>query len=123
MTNKQPKITEEEIVIEKVIEAAKDADEKRKKSINRGRKLKYYKVSYRPDLTEGRGFKEHGVLTIGARDNHSMFAEHWCFDNFGNRIAFIMGVYNDAAITENWRIKELYPYEVDNYKKLETFGV
>lgn len=75
--------------------------------------VKSFVVRYSPDLTEGRGFQKVGVVMVHANNSHKDFVEHWCYENFGNRIDFCMGVYGSNAITSCWYIKEASSFELE----------
>ncbi len=64
----------------------------------------YWRLSYKPDLTEGRGY--YGTFHIKivgfSKTNHKMYLEDWCYEKLGRRVALIMG----CAPIENWNIYE-----------------
>jgi hypothetical protein len=80
--------------------------------------VKYFLVSYAPDLTEGRGLQNKGILMVHSKGCQSMFAEHYCYQKFGNKIEFVMGVYGSNAITQNWSIREINKEQTANYPVL-----
>ncbi|HLO11329.1 MAG TPA: hypothetical protein VK190_03610 [Pseudoneobacillus sp.] len=78
--------------------------EKHEKELN---DVKVFKIYSGPDLTEGRHGPEFtGYLLIHANNNHDMFAENWCYNNYGNKVAFTMGVYGSNAILYRWRFQQ-----------------
>ncbi|MNV46332.1 hypothetical protein D3C71_1381570 [compost metagenome] len=68
--------------------------------------VKVFLVHFAPDLTEGRGYSKSGLIWVNAKGNHRDFAEHWCYSNLGNRIAFVMGVYGSNALMPSWVLTE-----------------
>jgi hypothetical protein len=76
--------------------------------------VKGFLVRYAPDLTEGRGWQKEGIVLVHAKRHQLWFAEHYCYEKFGNRIEFIMGAYGSNAITENWSVREV---NIDSQKK------
>lgn len=80
--------------------------------------VKYFVVRYSPDLTEGRGLQKAGLVMVHAKGSHREFVEHWCYQNFGNRIDFCMGVYGSNAIMAAWSIREVVESEIGSYEVL-----
>ncbi|GAA4879420.1 hypothetical protein GCM10023310_69480 [Paenibacillus vulneris] len=80
--------------------------------------VKCFLVRYAPDLTEGRGFQKSGVVMVHANGHHKDFVEHWCYEKFGNRIDFCMGVYGSNAITSTWFIKEATEKDIEDHPTL-----
>lgn len=69
------------------------------------KEVKYFKVHYSPDLTEGRTCSQAtGLIGVCATDSHRSFAEHACFELFGSRWSFVQGVFGANAIMPNWTI-------------------
>lgn len=68
-------------------------------------KTLYFVVHYDPDLVEGKGHKRKGVIKVTANDKHGMFARHWCYNEFGNEIDFIMGNYSSVTVVKNWYLE------------------
>lgn len=80
-----------------------ESKEEAQKHEEQNQNLKAFKIFAYPDLTEGRSGPEfQGYLLVNAKSNHSMFAEHWCYEKYHNKIAFVMGVFGSNAIMENW---------------------
>jgi hypothetical protein len=68
----------------------------------------WFEVFAGPDLTEGRhGPKSRGYIAVHAKSSHSMFAEHWCYKEYGSAVAFCQGVFGSNAVIPNWRVDRL----------------
>jgi hypothetical protein len=86
--------------------SSEEAAERHERSLLRNFvNTKFYRVSASPDLTEGRvGPQPVGLLAVNAKSHHEMFARHWCYEKYGNAVAFVMGVPGSNAIIPNWSI-------------------
>lgn len=85
-----------------------ETEENAKAHENTLSKVKAFSIYTGPDLTEGRhGPKFQGYLLVHANGSHELFAEDWCFKNFNNRVAFVMGVFGSNAIIEKWQFKKV----------------
>jgi hypothetical protein len=68
--------------------------------------IKYYKVRYGADLTEGRKWLEsEALIEVNANGSHKDFAEILCYSLFGSPNQFVMGVFGNNAIPPYWRIE------------------
>lgn len=63
-----------------------------------------FQISHGPDLTEGRGFMRKSNIKVRANANHLMFAEYAAYKIFGNKVAFVQGVFGSNAICPNWSL-------------------
>ena len=66
--------------------------------------VKPFLVRYCPDLTEGRGLQKSGIVWVHANGSYKDFVEHWCYEHFGNKFDFCMGVYGSNAIVNTWYV-------------------
>lgn len=98
----------------KVFENKEDAIKYEEKYLN----VKAFHVYHSPDLTEGRGYQKDDYILVHARGNHLLFAEHYCYKTFGNKVSFVMGVYGSNAITPAWSVTPCDMKKVDNNKIL-----
>lgn len=84
-------------------------------------RLKYFKIRYGPDLTEGKhGPKSVAYMVVNARVRHDKFAEYACYEIFGN--PYVMaGVFGSNAIMENWILEPLnkIPEDVEVHFSVE----
>ena len=71
-------------------------------TLKRKDNIKYFKVTYGPDLTEGRGYHKLLLVAVERSYAHKLILEEFCEKYIGSRIAWVMG----AAPMENWRITE-----------------
>ncbi|MFJ8528629.1 hypothetical protein [Bacillus sp. NPDC094106] len=69
--------------------------------------IKVFCVQHQPDLNETGMLQKESYLIVHANGQHQLFAEHWCHENIGNALAFVMGVYGSNAIVRNWRLREV----------------
>lgn len=79
--------------------------------------IKYYKVRYGADLTEGRKWLEsEALIEVNANGSHKDLAEILCYNLFGSPYQFVMGVFGNNAILPYWRIEgeaeKLHPLDV-----------
>lgn len=82
-------------------------------------RCKTYVIAGRPDTTEGRyGPRVLGYIAVIANGNHDMFAEHYMYKTFGNKVVFCMGYQGSNAIMSNWEFKRSNATE--NLKLLDT---
>jgi len=90
------------------------------------RKLKSKKaffVSYNPDLTEGRGYYEKGLITVYSNGHHRMLAEEWCNDEFGYKIKYVQGVVSSNTAMAPWSLKEINDNDdVSPYKMIKIIN-
>lgn len=94
----------------KIFESKEDAQKHETKLGN----LRAFKIYAYPDLNEGRrGAEFQGYLLVNARSSHDMFAEHWCYEKYKNKVAFVMGAFGSNAIMENWYYTRCDLSEVD----------
>lgn len=96
----------------KVFENKEDAIKYEEKFLN----VKAYHIFYKPDLIEGRGLQEDGYILVHSRNNHKLFAEHFCYKEFGNKVGFVMGAYGSNAITTTWSISSCDLKSIDENK-------
>lgn len=75
--------------------------------------VKYFRIVYEPDLSEGRGWGKRIVVAVNTKVNHEKFVEHLCYEIFGNKIAFIMGHYGNKALIANWMIYEASKEDIE----------
>lgn len=78
--------------------------------------VRAFVVRYNPDLTEGRGFQKSGIVWVHAKGSHHQFVEHWCYEKYGNKYAFCMGVYGSNAISLNWNIHKANEHDLNEYE-------
>ena len=85
-----------------------------KNILERKEKIKYFKISYGPDLTEGRGYCKLLLVAIEGNFNHQLFVEDFCERNIGSRMAWIMGM----SPISRWNLTEVDEESFINAKKL-----
>lgn len=83
-----------------------DECEKYEKEIERKEKLTtYWRVTHKPDLTEGRG--NYGLTMIEVYGDLSycenVYINDYCYRTFGRPIAFVQG----CSPTENWNVLKI----------------
>jgi hypothetical protein len=67
--------------------------------------IKYFRVRYGADLTEGRGWLEsEALIEVNTNGKHKDFAEILCYSIFGSPYNFVMGAFGSNAILPYWRI-------------------
>ena len=81
--------------------------------LKRKENIKYFKVIYGPDLTEGRGYYKLLVVAVERNYSHKLILEEFCEKHIGSRIAWVMGV----SPMERWRIQESNEEAFLNAKK------
>lgn len=84
--------------------------------LGRLKNIKYYSITYNPDLTEGRGCYGRIILAIEMSYSHSLMAELFCEHSFGSRVAWVQG----CSPTVNWRVNEVQQDVFMNFEKSYT---
>lgn len=80
--------------------------------------IKVYRIDYHPDLNEGYSYYDRGFVFIHANRYHEKFLKNWLYENLGNPISFIMGVFGSNAIMDSYIYYECNMSEVDENKIL-----
>lgn len=80
--------------------------------------IKCFLVKYNRDLTEGKVYHNEGVVLVHANHSHQELVEHWCYEEFGNKIAFCMGAYGSSALVTSWAIQPLHKSLLANHNIL-----
>lgn len=64
---------------------------------NQIQSIKWFFVSFSPDLTEGRGFQSHAYIAVNAKTQHMDFAEYAIAKKLGPRFSFCQGVFGSQS--------------------------
>lgn len=89
----------------KVFESKEDVEAHENKLKEEESKTSYWKISYKPDLTEGRGYYGGVYVKIvgGTQIYHNLYLETYCFEKIGGKVALVQG----CSVTPNWSIREI----------------
>lgn len=79
---------------------------------------KVFLVQYDFDLTEGRGYYKKGLVMITAKQGHKELAENYCYNAFGERIGYVMGVVSRHSEVRLWTCSEIT--DLEKYRDLKT---
>ncbi len=71
--------------------------------LQRLRKMKFFRVMFCPDLTEGRGLQKAAVFAVDMDYSHGLAVEDWCERNLGSRIGWVQGCSPVTA----WTLREI----------------
>lgn len=99
----------------RIFNNSKDAEEYEKNMAP----IRAFKIYACDELCDEKGLKFEGYLLVHAKDNHSIFAEDWCYCEYGNRITFIKGLYNSNSITHHWEYNECEIQDVEEDKIID----
>jgi len=75
--------------------------------------LKAFSVFFGKDLNTGNydTFENHMIILIRCKEKHELFIEHYLYEQFENRIAFIQGAYNIDCLRVYWTFHETNVHE------------
>lgn len=81
--------------------------------VGRLKNMKYFTVSYNPDLTEGRGCYGKILVAVEMSWSHKLMVELLCEQCIGSRVAWVQG----CSPTSNWNIYESKKEDFEDWKK------
>ena len=102
----------------KVFESKKEAENYERKLKEEEAKTSYWKITYKPDLTEGRGYYGGIYVKIvgGKQTYHNLYLETYCFEKIGGKVALVQG----CSAMPNWSIREI---NVDSFNQKRKHSV
>ena len=82
-----------------------DSKEKAEQHEKQLKDLKYFRVTWGADLTEGRNWgHNNSYIAVNACGSHYEFAEILCFSKFGSPSQFCQGVFGSNAMMPYWKL-------------------
>lgn len=82
---------------------------------------KVFFVQHDFDLTEGRGYYKKGLVVVTAKQGHEEIVEDYCYNKFGQRIGYVMGVVSRNSEVNLWTYHEVTdPKEYSDVETLAT---
>lgn len=82
---------------------------------------KVFLVKHNFDLTEGRGYFNKGLVVVTTERSHKKIVEDYCYNTFGERIGYVMGVVSRNSAVNLWTYHEVTdPKQYSDIKTLAT---
>jgi len=88
----------------KIFESRQECEKYEADISARAKRTTYWRVTHRPDLTEGRGYYKATLLEVyGPEYDAGVWVMDWCTRKIGRPLAFAQGV----APMDNWKMKQI----------------